>query len=131
MINKLTPDDLHLLLSAKLKEPGLSVDEIYTSLSKIHAKPRKLFCTLAIISLILVLILLFIKSLPFFGLLFILFIISLVWLISIQSRYEICSLPSVVIVGLGFISVFIVLKCSSISFSSELQMLVEELLSHM
>ena len=131
MKNKLTPEDVHLLLSAKLKEPGLTVDELYTSLSNIHPKPTRRFNSLVIFSIVLVSILLFVKSLAFFGLLFLLFIISIVWLICIQSRYEICSIPSFIMISLASIAVFIVLKFSSISFSSELHALVEELLSNM
>ena len=129
MKNNLTEEDLHQLVIAKMKEPGLTISDIYVSLSQIHPKPNSLFWILVFIWIAILPFLLFAKSLPWFCLLLILQLILSVVIICVQSKHDISPVPSSLMTGIATLVAYVVLEYSNVGGDKSIKELINDLLS--
>ena len=83
----LTEEDLHILLTAKIKEPGIGLEQLYKDISKIHPKPKLKFYITLLISVIGYLSMLFVSNFTFCSIAFLLFVISIVCCIILQKKH--------------------------------------------
>ena len=86
---KLTEDNLHSLLTTKINEPGIDLEQLYIDISKIHPKPKSKFYTTLLIGVIGFLCLFFVKNSTFCSIAFLLFIVFTSYCISLQRRHSI------------------------------------------
>lgn len=103
MRKKLTEDDLHLLLTTKINEPGIGLEQLYTDISKIHPKPTlKFFITLSI-GVIGFLCMFFVQNSTFCSIAFILFIVFTSYCIILQRKHSIIEIPWTLMVIIALI----------------------------
>lgn len=129
MKNNLTEEDLHQLVIAKVKEPGLTISDIYVSLSKIHPKPKYLFSILVIIWIIILLFILFVNSVHCFGFLLILQLVLSIVIICLQSKHDISPVPTYIMTGIAIIVAYVVLEYSNVGGDKSITELINDLLS--
>ena len=82
----LTEEDLHILLTAKIKEPGIGLEQLYIDISKIHSKPKSKFYTTLVIGVIGFLCMFFVQNSTFCFIAFLLFIVFTSYCIILQRK---------------------------------------------
>lgn len=105
--NNLTEEDLQNLLNTKIKEPGITLDQLYTDISRIHPKPYlKFYISIGLwfVSFVLILSL---KLITLCSIFFLLFVLSAIYVIFLQKKHTVITevpwyiLTGVAIVALG------------------------------
>ncbi len=104
----LTEADLQDLLKTKIKEPGITLDQLYTDISRIHAKPYwKFYVSLGLWVISIILILFLKPNFTWCSILFVMFVLSSVYAIFLQKKHNVIVeipwyvLPGVAVLALG------------------------------
>lgn len=102
----LTEADLQDLLKTKIKEPGITFDQLYTDISRIHAKPYwKFYISLGLWVVSVILILSLNPSFTWCSILFIVFVLSSVYAIFLQKNHcVIAEVPWYVLTGVAILT---------------------------
>ena len=102
----LTEADLQELLKTKIKEPGITLDQLYTDISRIHAKPYwKFYISLGLWIVSVILILSLKPSFTWCSILFVVFVLSSVYAIFLQKKHSvIVEVPWYVLTGVAVLT---------------------------
>lgn len=102
--NKLTEEDIQNLVATKIKEPGLSIDDIYISISHIHPKPtRSLYCII-FLWFASVVVMVFSSALAWITISLTVYILTSIITFCIESKHSIINIPGYLLI---LVSVFI------------------------
>lgn len=102
----LTEADLQDLLRTKIKEPGITFDQLYTDISHIHAKPYwKFYISLGLWVISVILILSLNSSITWCSIFFIVLVLSSVYVIFLQKKHNvIVEVPWYILTGVAVLS---------------------------
>lgn len=108
--NNLKEEDLHNLIDTKIKEPGLSLDQLYKDISHIHPKPRLVFYVSLVVWTVAFILMLSLKTtIAWMSIIFWFFVLSGVYVIYLQKRHSVVSeVPWYIMAG---VAVFALLLC--------------------
>lgn len=106
----LTEVDLQNLLNTKIKEPGITLDQLYTDISHIHAKPYlKFYISFGLWVVSVILILSLNSSITWCSIFFIVFVLSSVYTIFLQKKHDVIrEVPWYILTG---VAVFVLGVC--------------------
>ena len=127
--SNLTEGDLQSLIATKVKEPGLSVEEIYTAVSRIHPKPKAFFYVLVILWVVSIIPIMLVHSQVWFGLLIFFSILMAVVIMALQGRHDICPIPWYVMMLILGLFLYIVEQFSFLGLGTTIKSIVQKLLT--
>lgn len=88
--NNLKEEDLHNLLDTKIKEPGLTLDQLYKDISHIHPKPRLVFYVSLVVWVVAFILMLSLKTtIAWVSIVFLFFVLSGVYVIFLQKKHSV------------------------------------------
>lgn len=103
--NNLTQEDLQNLLNTKIKEPGITLDQLYTDISRIHPKPYLKFYISVVLWLVSFVLILSLMSTTLCSIFFLLFVLSSLYVIFLQKKHTvIMEVPWYILTGVAIVA---------------------------